>query len=175
MKNTLSFKNSSTPTPLDRKMSKPSTTMHLPAELWLEIFLSLDDPFHVVRIGRTVSRDFLGYVKKYIQVYFVPLCILVVEYLKCTSMVQYGVFSHYTMDGRVACFNIKTLIVGFLVKNNMTVYKEPPESFKVISCGSLNRTVIQVTSTNVSLTQALDRTVGSRPSTGLTEKQKLAC
>jgi hypothetical protein len=168
-------KSSSPPTPPRRKMSEPSTTPYLPPELWLQIFIHLDDPHHAFHTCRAVSREFLGYVKMYLQACFVPGCTLAVCDLKWANGIQDGVFSHYSEDGRVACFNLTDVDLAWVVKDNTTMYKEPPESLEVVPLTAWSKVDVQATSTDASLTLASDKTAESRPITGLAEVQRLPC
>jgi hypothetical protein len=154
-------------------MLEPSTIPYLPLKLWLQIFIYLDNPLHAFHTCRAVSRDFLGYVKMYLQVHFVPDCTLAVCDLKWVYGSQVGVFSHYSKDGRVAYFTLTDVDLVWLVKDNAKMYKEPPESLMVASLRGWSKTYVRVTSTDTSLTLTSDQTAECRPSTGLTEEQRL--
>jgi hypothetical protein len=99
-------------------MSSIKSTPQLPPELWLMVFISLDNPAHALRTCRVVSRDFEKHVKTYFKAYFVPkritMCVSSTEADQenpgwTSSIFQDGTFSHYSANGRTAQFALSAL------------------------------------------------------------------
>jgi hypothetical protein len=90
-----------------RNTTHNMSTPYLPPELWVSIFIHLDDPEYLLHTCRRVSRSFTTYVNTYFQTHFIPKRARIEYAPTAISPVRHiGIFSHHSADGHLASFRL---------------------------------------------------------------------
>jgi hypothetical protein len=112
------------------------STPNFPPELWVSIFVHLDDPEYLLYTCRPVSRSFTTYLNTYFQTHFIPKRTRIEYFPTAISPVRHiGIFSHYSADGKLASFRLSRPPRSFTwnIANTERQWKSPRLSIRISS------------------------------------------